>query len=89
MVRNHSVVPYICDENVLMLASWNIHERVQSGEKPFNCSKCDQMVPLLSLNIHKIAHNGEKPFSCSTCDENSLMLPNLNFHERVHNGEKP
>ena len=45
-----------------------IHERVYSGEQPYDCKKCAECFSQEGkLRIHERVHSREKPFECKQC----------------------
>ncbi|CAD7692082.1 unnamed protein product [Nyctereutes procyonoides] len=55
------------------------HQRIHSGEKPYNSS----------LREHQIIHSGKKPFLCNDCGKAFSKCSALISHQRIHPGEKP
>ena len=64
-MRNHSSAQCVTSE-----LFERIHERIQTDEKQFRCSKCvKEFKQSGDLQRHEMIHFDEKPISCSKCDK--------------------
>uniref|UniRef100_A0A8C1TPA4 C2H2-type domain-containing protein n=1 Tax=Cyprinus carpio TaxID=7962 RepID=A0A8C1TPA4_CYPCA len=67
-----------------------VHQRVQSGQRPYKCQCCDKtFVASWDLRCHMLVHSGLRPFSCMECGKSFTERSSLNKHRRVHSGERP
>ncbi|XP_037303615.1 zinc finger protein 79 isoform X2 [Manduca sexta] len=84
------VVCEICGKKCISKASLVDHQRIHSGEKPFQCPECPKKFSVCQrLQIHLRTHTGERPFKCAICPKAFMHKAALNRHDRVHTGVKP
>ena len=53
------------------------HMKIQTGEKPHECSYCDK---------HIKVHTGEKTHQCSHCEMTLVHRGHLTYHMKVQTG---
>ncbi|XP_013377818.1 PREDICTED: zinc finger protein 792-like isoform X2 [Chinchilla lanigera] len=67
-----------------------VQQRVYSGERLYECSKCAVVFSdASSLKQHQKVHKGGKPYECCECGKIFSRHFSLVEHKRIHTGEKP
>ncbi|XP_034543440.1 zinc finger protein 853-like isoform X1 [Notolabrus celidotus] len=88
--RRKSYVCRACGKAFTGLSNLEAHERVHTGEKPFNCDTCGKRFSEAgNLKKHQRVHTGEKPFSCQQCGKRFAWICNLRTHQQSASGCGP
>ena len=86
---NHSNV-INCDTAVIQSNELSYHMRGHTGEKLFQCSKCEMLFSQnYKVTIHIEIHSGEKPFKFNQCNRAFTQSAGLSHHMSTHSGDNP
>ena len=79
-----------CQKAFQASSSLKIHERIHTGEEPFECETCKKRFKRKSvLKEHEVIHTAEMPFECNTCmkvfkTKSNLFQHTKRSHTEVH-----
>eukprot|EP00457_Paulinella_chromatophora_P003590 gb/GEZN01003598.1/.p1 GENE.gb/GEZN01003598.1/~~gb/GEZN01003598.1/.p1 ORF type:complete len:461 (+),score=14.19 gb/GEZN01003598.1/:45-1427(+) len=88
--HNKGRLSHVCSQCHVAVSNLNIHMRIHTNTRPFQCPHCDQAFTVSgSLNRHLRTHSGARPYKCPDCPKACSSSSDLKKHLRIHSGERP
>ncbi|KAL4658954.1 zinc finger protein 13-like [Arapaima gigas] len=80
----------ICDKNIKNLSSFQEHQRMHTGDRPYECSQCQKrFVRCADLIKHRLVHSDLRPHACPVCGKCFKLQADVSKHLAVHTPEYP
>jgi len=78
-----------CNKSFFIQIQLNNHERIHTGEKPFECKECaSRFRKQDQLSRHKKIHTGEKPHICQHCGKGFIQKSNMTVHQQQQHSQE-
>jgi len=78
----------LCEKSYTKKHALLIHMRNHTGEKPYQCSRCEAAFTVNGmLQQHILTH--DKPHTCTICHKSYVQEHSLKYHQMTHTGKRP
>ncbi|XP_015266710.1 PREDICTED: zinc finger protein 792-like [Gekko japonicus] len=80
----------VCGKDIKYLASFREHQRIHTGERPYQCKRCCKtFTRCADLIKHRLVHSATRPYRCKVCGKRFKLQADLDKHGKVHSDDAP